>query len=458
MAGRPVLADSIATGNSGQTRAQTYALLAMFGLIAFALILALASDKHLSADGANYFRMILDRVGFTRIDGSRQFANYLSQAPVVLLVKAGAGDIESLKWAFGASLALPWLLASAVSWYALRGGDRSLLLFLIISMVAVNLPSDYILAGEHHVMALLCWPIMFILLRRVPLGAWEALLLWVLLYAFTRLYQTAAVPATLFFLLGLRRFTLTRDKVQRTYLFGAMALCIVAVIIAIQTTIDPRDPGNRAAFLNAMSRSWLRPEVLASTAFIALLAAGWSLGRAMLTWLSLVPVTGFALLALGGGALSAAQSFDHRSLSAILLTPLLLAAVAVHASRRRANPRVYWVTAAFTVCLVTWNLAGTLAWRDFREQMHTILHSQRGFVPVEETLVADSDQRWGWTNDQLSVIWSNGCVQAIVINARNVKWQPKGPPETFHFSEFSCYTEEFLAYEPNLCLCRPAEQ
>ena len=144
--------------------------LLLFLFISLSLINSFYVDKHLSTDGVNRFCDILDNKDFTYWAWSRQFVSFLTEWPLVLAVKSGITDIPILlKW-FAFGIYLPYLISFLICIYALRDENKTLLLFFLASMVAINLSSDYILAGEHHVMVNMSWQIIFILLRRTCLS------------------------------------------------------------------------------------------------------------------------------------------------------------------------------------------------------------------------------------------------------------------------------------------------
>ena len=67
--------------------------------------------------------------------------------------------------------------------------------------------------------------------------------------------------------------------------------------------------------------------------------------------------------------------------------------------------------------------------------------------------MSSSPYEWGWINEELSVILSKGCVKTIVLNAKNISWEPAGPPQHFILKSYVCYREEFLSYDASLCQC-----
>ena len=426
-----------------------------FGLILLALLIAVVSDKHLSSDGANYFVLILETHTFFYSDWSRQFAANLSQLPLVLSVNAGLKDIPTLRIVFGVSILVPWLLAIGLSLFALRHEDKSIMLFMMASMVSINLTSDYILAGEHHVMVLLSWPILFFLVRRSPLEWHDAVILWGLLFIFSRLYPTALIPATIFVVIGLARILYSESTKQKTIFLGAILLSAVVIAISVYFIVNPSHFENKASFSKAIKTALWKPEAITSATFVILVFAGWLFRRYLLIWMAILPIAGFALYVMWTGhSLSAGQSFANRTLSSSLLPILMLAAIGIQWKERQADLKIATVFALFVAIMVAANLYSTWQWSQFKAQMKTVLAEKKGLVPIETTELIKSSQRWRWNNEQLSVIWSNGCVQSIIVNVKDGRWQPKGPPETFRLKDYTCYTSEFLRYDSSLCPCK----
>ena len=113
----------------------------------------------------------------------------------MLAVRSGITDIPILINWFAFGIYLPYLMLFLICIYALRDENEALLLFFLASIVGINLSFDYHLAGEHHVMVTMAWPILFILLRRNTLTLMDGFLLWLLLIMYSRLYEAALIPA-----------------------------------------------------------------------------------------------------------------------------------------------------------------------------------------------------------------------------------------------------------------------
>ena len=140
------LADAGSAPSGDRTRVL---YLFLFGLISVALFDAFSIDKHLSADGVHYFVEILDSGTFYRVDWARRFAEFIIQWPLVLAVRAGVTQVPLLSACFALGIYLPYLLSFALSLHAVRRENPALLSLPLLSMVSVNLPAHFILAGEH---------------------------------------------------------------------------------------------------------------------------------------------------------------------------------------------------------------------------------------------------------------------------------------------------------------------
>lgn len=438
-------------------RSETRLVVFVFCLIFLAVLLSIISDKHLSADGVFYFVSILEKKHFPHFDWSRQLATYITQFPTVLAVSAGLKDIPSLRMIFGMGLLVPWLLAFSLSLLALRNQHKSILLFMLISLLTINLTSDFMLVGEHQVMTVLSWPILFFLLRRLPFQWYDTVSLWALLLCFTMLYPTAIAPASLFVLIAFFRMKCAESRKERGIFLGAILLSIITIGIAALMIIMPRDEGNRGHFILALLKLGTNPELITSVSFLIPFFAGWYFRRPWLVWMAAIPIVVYAIYSgLTGHSLTAYESFENRSLSFVFLPLLMLGAVFINWKKRTLNFSVVAVMLLLTTVMLTANLISTMHWREFRNQVHSVLLEREGLVPIESTGLLDSPASWLWSNSLLSVVWSGRCVQTVILNHRDIDYQPAGPPERFRLRSYVGYSEELRQYDSELCACDSA--
>jgi hypothetical protein len=425
-----------------------------FAMLLAALSYAVTKDKHLSADGVNYFIFILETHIFVNFDWVRQFSPYLSQLPLVLAVNAGLRDIPTLSKVFGFSILMPWFIAFGFSLYALRNEDKSVMLFMLISMTSVNLTSDYILVGEHQVMALICWPILFFLIRRSSLHWHEAFALWGLLFLFSRLYQTAIIPATIFLLISLARTMRAETRKQRLIFLVVIQLSALVIAIAAHGIFNPKHADNKAKFATAIIPSLLTPEALTSMSFATLFFAGWYFRCRKLVIASVVPVASYAFYVVWTGhSLSALSSFESRTLTLTLLPVLIGFAIGIYLKKLIPESANGGVFLFFLAIMITSNVYSTKEWGCFKTQMKKVLAESDGMIAIEKTVLLKSPQRWRWNNTQLSIVWSDGCVRSVVLNPKSDRWEPRGPPAWFPVKAYTRYSNAFLKYDADLLPC-----
>ena len=418
----------------------------LFLFISLSLINSFYVDKHLSADGVLYFCVILDNKDFADWAWSRQFANYLTEWPLVLAVRSGITDIPILlKW-FAFGIYLPYLISFLICIYALRDENKTLLLFFLASMVAINLSTDYILAGEHHVMVNMSWPIIFILLRRNALTLIDGFLLWILLIIFSRLYESALIPALIYSVICVARLYYYRSTKQRVIIIGALVLCFTVSAISFYFIINPRDAANRVYFIYGLIAPFKNPEAMAAACFIVVYTIGLILKSHRIIISAVSPLIIYALFRLFvDHGVSASVSFASRTLSITLLPVLLVGAILVWYFKSELDRTGILTFVAFIMVMVAGNLYNTNNWKDFRHEVKQLVKTHEGYIPIEETRLKDNPYRWGWNNTELGLVWSAPRVKAIILNQQNVRWEPFNPREKLILKNFLQYDDFFIS-------------
>lgn len=418
----------------------------MFLFISLPLINSFYFEKHLSADGVAYFCAILDSKDFTYIAWSRQFANYLTEWPLVIAVQLGITDIPTLiKW-FAFGIYLPYIISFLLCIYALRDENKALLLFFLASMVAINLSVDYILAGEHHVMVNMSWPIIFILLRRNRLTLMDGFLLWILLIIFSRLFESALVPALIYSVICFVRLYYYKSKEQKVIMIGAISLCFVVSAISLYFIINPRDAANREYFIQGLKVPFKNPEVLAAACFIVVYTIGLILKSRLVIISAVSPLIIYAIFRLFvDHSVSASVSFASRTLSVTLLPVLLVGAILVWYFKSELDRTGILTFVVFIMVMIAGNLYNTNSWKDFRHEVKQLVKTHEGYIPIEETRLKDNPNRWSWNNTQLGLVWSAPLVKAIILNQQNVLWEPFNPREKLILKNYLQYDDFFIS-------------
>lgn len=427
----------------------------LFLSVSCALINSFLIDKHLSADGVNYFCVILDNKDFTHISWSRQFATYLTEWPLVLGVRLGITDIPILIKLFAIGIYFPYVVSFAACIYAVRRENNDLLLFPLVSIVGINLLVDYRLGGEHLVMALLSWPIILLSLRRAPLNWVDGFLLWLLLILFSRTFETAVIPAIIFFaIFAIRLSHNPKSKKEAVISSISLLLTIVTVIISLYFIINPTDIINRASFIPAIIKTLCNPFVWAVTSFTFLFTVGLILRNNYCVLLSAVPVaTSSLIFLLASHGLTAAESFSCRTLTGTLLPFLLICSIAFRYYNVQQNKISAWILIVFILVSVVGNIRFSHDWRTFRQQVVETVTQGKGYIPVEETIIKDSPYQWEWNNTELGLVWSYPCVRAILLNSPNIRWEPFDPRETLVLKSYLRYDNFFKHVDSTITTC-----
>jgi hypothetical protein len=437
------------------SKLENYGFIVLFFIISYALLNSFRIDKHLSADGINYFRMVLDTADFTAIAWSREFANYLTQSGLVLAAKSGLNDIPTLISIFAAGIYLPYVLSFGFCLWALRGDNKTLLIFPLSSMVAVNLSSDYILAGEHHVMVLLSWPILFFLLRRQPFtwadGFWAS----VLLILFCRTYETATIPALIYAVGFSFRYRLSDGKQEKFINGFCLALSIAVLMIGLENAINARDPANRSSFVDGVGAALENREAIVAATFILLFTSGLLWRSSWLAWLATIPVLIYTYVVFSADhGVSAYVSFSSRTLSLTLLPLLLTITIASWYYGIDVNNRYnLGIFAAFILIMVIGNVRFSSDWSTFRQDAIDLLKDKQGFIPIEHTHLRDNPYRWSWNNSQLSLVWSRECARAILLNPQGISWEPFNPRQTLVLKKYVEYHQLFQSIDNDARIC-----
>jgi hypothetical protein len=421
----------------------------------------------LSLDGVNYFFHVLENEGFANIAWSRRFTEYLTEWPLVLAVRSGVTDIDMLVNVFAVGIYLPYLISFLLCWYAVRGEDKNLLWFPLAGYIGFNVLSDYDLIADHHVLAVMTWPILLMLFKSRPLQWSEGLVLWVLLAAYTRMYETAVLSSVIFGAITLGRLYWFRFGREWLLMGGVLVLLVFVSYISVQYIIDPRSPENRGAFLDSIwvnQRNW---EAVAANTFLGILGVGWLVNssweksKSIVFILSLVPIGIYVYLRIihPDYAMTAHLSFSSRALIGLVVPGLMLGSVIVVLARRKLT-RVGASTFVVGVFIMTlFNLYDLRHWNEVREEFARVIESEEMFVSIDDTPLGDEDldirhHRWSWNNSLLSLVWSGGCVGTIVLNSPNGPQGPFDPRKTLVLKRFLYYDSRFRSIDSTVRTCQ----
>lgn len=428
----------------------------LFLSISFAVIHSFMIDKHLSADGSHYFRLILDGGNFTNFAWARKFANYLTQWSLVVAVNLGLKDVLLLSRIYAIGLYFPYVISFALCIYAIRKENTTVLVFPLISMIGINLSTDYILIGEHHVMVLFAWPILLLSLRREPLTWLDGAILWILLALFSRTYEAAVISAIIFSLIFAIKLYQFRHSKKQVFIYGiSLFLCFVTLAIASCFIFNPRDSSNKSSFVLEIVAPLKNNVALAATGFTIFFATGLIRRKTSFILISLFPIAFYScILLFGNHGLTASQSFASRTLSLSLLPFLLICAIISvyrNVSLNRTSTKIFVL---FVLVMVLGNVRFSGDWYNFRNQIVNIVTTNNGYISIEETAVKDNPYRWGFNNPELGIILSYPCVRAILLNSSDMVDKPFDPREELVLKNYVSYETTFSTVDNDIKTCQ----
>jgi len=429
-------------------------------LIIMAPIAAVLVHKHLAADGSHYLLQILDGRSVIGHAWSRQYANDITQWPVVLAISLGLRDVHLLSYVFGLGIVSLYPLTFLACVVAVRGERPMLLVYPLISIAGVNLPASGILCGESHAMVLLAWPILFLAIRRAQLTPLEVGLLWFLLLLFTRVYEASLLPSLLFggiFLLRLSKSEKMSPADRQRSLWTwsvALLMSLAAIAIAAYFIANPVSPANKSSFARDMFRMIRNPQAVVALAVAIGLSLGFATRRLVWFWISIAPIGFlFVLMVTGRGQTLLSDSFQARSLSLFLLPILLVLALMVSRVESMVPRMLPMVLCAYLFFAASYEIASLPRWSAYLNNFRQELASNEGLVPLASTDIGRGWGQWYWTNPTISVLLQFPCVRTIVQNDPSVDWQPFDPSQRLVLQDYVAYGPALHPIDPKARLC-----
>ena len=430
-----------------------------------ALVVSLAAAlelRGLYADGVGYLFYMIKNEGFALFEPSRLSVQILQQWPTVMGMASGIHDAATLSVILCSSLQL-LPLALVIACYLVLPKDRkNWFFFPLLHYLAGSMGAAFPSIVEGPVATAYFWLVLYSILFRTETRsslALVALLALPLAYA----HEVMIFLAPILALAAVWRASLVESTWQRIGFWLLDSWFAVVVGVQIGFVLNPRDPGNRASFINNfIGLNWLIDSgdinvsvALGILAILSLLVIWLMLliGRES-TWVkvcSLLVTAAFGLVVLlvltrtlnSIHLFRPWMQFAARNHSAFVSAPLALLALT---SLRRPRLQTIWATATnqiillfLTVGVLGWHAVVTSYWADYLTTYREMLESHQGLVSYEE-MVSSLPQKqherfekmtWGWTNPLLSLILSpQGKVSTMIANpSTHVGWQPFDPAD-----------------------------
>lgn len=386
--------------------------IALFAVISGALWIGFSVDTFFGSDGSFYFAIILDNGTFTNIAPSRAHAEWMTQWPLVLGVRSGITNLATLENLFGLGIWFPWVLSFVISLYATR--ERPALIFLLlISFASLNLAAWSLIYGEHLVLLCLAWPIFYFGILRRPLNLTEQVFTALLLVAHLRLYESTVVTGSIFAVVFGFRTWLARSPRERWGSAVLTALAISSAAIALTWILFPRDADNRSSFLGAIIASLAHPYPWMGVSFVVFSIWGVITNSPKVLLAAWVTPLVIGVISLFSPGIWGGVAFSTRTLTLTALPLLMLAAFVISLSGFKMTRKSLLSVSAVVVGISLLHVRHLQSWVEFRSKFKSILKEEKGIVDPADH--GDIDH-WGWTNPLLSYVWSEGEVDAVILN------------------------------------------
>lgn len=422
-----------------------------YALYALHAVYAIACSRFLFMDGAYYMVRILERADFVEMDSSRRFGYWITQAPLVLALRAGLRDRDLLLPLFGAAHFATLPLSLAVCHWAARA-DWRYLAFPLLATFAGTLNTEMFVASESRLAVALFWPLLLLMLLRNDTFA-TALTALMALPAL-RVYESMLVLGLILGAAAGGRAARAAGLAQRAGWLLLALWFLAGSAIALESVIHPRHPAALATFLRStvffvhrdfgVHHMGLLSLVLVALATLLLL-------RPVMTLRSFVRgAAGFAGLAVALALwpwLRPTESapglhYPARVMNAYLSVPLALGAILLRFGWLAREPtryrRIIALTAVLGMAQCAWNVAASHSWDRYLVLFRRELECRRGFIPFAESALArlpiqalPSSFNTNWTMPVMSLLLSNrGSVKSIVGNPPSVPlWMPYDPTD-----------------------------
>jgi len=404
-------------------------------------------------DGASFLANLLETRTFHDFYPARAHIAWLTQWPVLLLVRAGVRDTHLLAIVFSAAL-----LAVPAALYHLalaRVQDRGALLAAVIAVIGlVYLPTGFFIVGEYNIAYAAVTATFAIALTGATPNRWDGALLLALGLLCIASYEamiyfgplTAAVVA----------WSARRDgePVGRLLAFAAALAFLGATVVSGNAVVEYWDHEHFAKVRGATWEFWQNLQFVvvlagfATMAAVSLVLPSWLAGRgpvavAMVAGAVLASTPWFRLLFGPDSMIFPPAHYLARSAAGGLLA-VLLSAMWLHVARPAAGWRPLAMlhrpvvaqrlaTAMFVLALAgaVPDLALSRYWSDYLAWFRGIVTTRTGLVYADELPMRQWPYRLfaqDWTYPALSALVRSAPGQAIVVTRNDYRSNPPFDP------------------------------
>ena len=365
---------------------------------------AISVSRQLFGDASWFLLKMLseDRIsrwntGLSDFYVSRFGAFAVHEFPALFLSRLGITHLPTLSAIYGATLFAFKPLGLLLFYRFSR--DRRAILFPLLTLFAGSINSEAYIVSETHLFVALFWAALVILLSSESLSGWTLVALsgvslpLILCYEVMALYGIVLCAACAY---RVRRSTSRVERIAGRALF---VWYFLGVVFAVLSILNPRDPANRAGFLQGLLFILRNNDLGARISCIVL---------AVVTAVLLIPVRRRTLLSLLVGLCAGLSllivleilawpertNLDYqvfgRSLNVavpLLVVPLYVlwrfGRLRIDAAQFRA---LFFIAAALGLAQSSWNILVSRQWSDMLDLMRSELHEKAGIVPFETSV------------------------------------------------------------------------
>ena len=423
-------------------------------LYLFSIGYAIFTERHFFADGAHYFRLILESKFFYAEGFSRSHANYITQfIPVILIKIFSVRNVDFLSYAFGFGLYAPQLISMLICYLLVRKNNIYFMLFPIISLFGLSLNVTFQIVSESLVISYVFWPIFFYVVLKENFNWIDTLMIFVLASVFSRSYESASILGSILIvflvLIMFERWHKTTMLTKIVWFF-LLVIFLVSVLIALYFIIFPLNPENRGHFLFALPSILRHYPALLSVIYILVISLCIFIPnftksffyKYVILFLGIFTVF-VSLIPILIPDLTRPDLHHNARVFMTYMLPLLSFVAYLVIRGIVIVPEFAWkkIIVLITFLVIgqtTWQILATSQWNGFRHIFKEELMRYNGIVSFEDTILKEKNvgiqlirpMIWRWTNPTLSILWAKNLdVNTIITIPSDAlkQWQPFDP-------------------------------
>ncbi len=451
------------------------------------VIYAVIENRFLFADGVHFFVHILEHVNIYTGGRPEQrlFADSLTQAPLLIAIKAGIRNFPTLGYIYGSSFFLPYMVCIIIWMWATRL-QTEYMIFLFVFLFASAMNSEFFIVSESHAAAAVYFSLIPLILYKEPWNP-STVLVAIILAAFSlRSYESM-----LFFGPILAVMALWRGLECRSFRARAAWVCFACWFIAsgsipLLELMYPAEPeGITSGTFAHQAFSLLHDNMLSvffgsvdrhysgTLSLFAIILLGVAYMKSptkeklfpFAIWtFAIVCAVVLVLLYLIPELMETRLHYKARTLNVII--PALLGVVLFIIKVKSIELDTDFFRRGFTIVLVlgmfqmTWHALATRQWAGYLKVFTTELDAHKGLLLYDDSILDNrrvghqsiANMNWSWTMPEMSIVLAhNGVVETIINDPCGVGWQPFDPSKAEQLPDLSRYG---ITYTPYLARLR----